>query len=107
MDDATQEEFGNPTPDQTIREHVTNIIKLYFEQQSVITQAKILHGLIKHKKLKCATKLLGFNDVKNKNGCENATNNVTSALYSFGKSRKTDISTSRSEITIAIVEQST
>ena len=47
---ATQEEFGNPTPDRTIREHVSNIIKLYFEQQSVITQAQILHGLIKHKK---------------------------------------------------------
>ena len=32
LDDATQEEFGNPTPDQTIREHVSNIIKLHFEQ---------------------------------------------------------------------------
>ena len=50
LDDATQEEFGNPTPDRTIREHVSNIIKLYFEQQSVITQAQILHGLIKQKK---------------------------------------------------------
>ena len=70
----------------------------------MITKAQILHGLIKHKKLKCATKLLGFNDVKNKNACENATNNVTSALSSFGKSRKTDISASRSEIAIDIVE---
>ena len=60
LDDATQEEFGNPTHDQTIREHVSRIIKLYFEQQSVITQAQILHGLIKHKKLKHATKLLGL-----------------------------------------------
>ena len=49
LDDVTQEEFGNPTPDRMIREHVSNIIKLYFEQQSVITQAQILHGLIKHK----------------------------------------------------------
>ena len=51
LDDATQEEFGNPTPDQTIREHVSNIMKFHFEQQSVITQVQILHGLIKHKKL--------------------------------------------------------
>ena len=51
LDDATQEEIWNPTPDQTIRENVSNIIKLYFEQQSVITQAQILHGLIKHKNL--------------------------------------------------------
>ena len=49
LDDATQEEFGNPTPDRTIREHVSNIIKLHFEQQSMITQAQILHGFIKHK----------------------------------------------------------
>ena len=73
LDDATQEEFGNPTPDRTIKENVSNIIKFYFEQQSMITQAQILHGLIKHKKLKCSTKLLGFKDVKSKNACENVT----------------------------------
>ena len=37
LDDATQEDFGSTTPDQTIRKHVSNIIKFYFEQQSVIT----------------------------------------------------------------------
>ena len=36
LEDATQEEFGNPTRDGTIKEHVSNIIKLYFEQQSMI-----------------------------------------------------------------------
>ena len=66
LDDATQEEFGNPTPDRTIREHVNNIIKSYFEQYSVITQAQILHGLIKHKRLKHATKFLGFQNDKSK-----------------------------------------
>ena len=59
-----KESSRNRPPDWTIREHVSNIIKLYFEQQSVITQAQILHGLIKHKKLKRATKLFGFKDVK-------------------------------------------
>ena len=103
LDDATQEEFGNPTLDWAIKEHVINIIKLYFEQQSVITQAQILHGLIKHKKMKCATKLLGFKDVKNKNAHENVTENVTTALFAFGKSRKTDISAARRVITTAIV----
>ena len=103
MDDATQEEFRNLTPDRTIREHVSNIIKLYFKQQSMITQAQILHGLIKHKKLKCATKLLGFKDVKNKNACENVTKNVSTVLSAFGKSRKINIIVSRREITTAIV----
>ena len=80
-----------------------NIINLYFEQQSVITKAQILHGLIKHKKLKCATNLLGFKDVKNKNACEN----VTTTLSAFGKSRKTDMSTARRAITTTIVARST
>ena len=56
LDDASQEEFGNLTPDRTIINQVSNIIKFYFEQQSVITLAQILHGLIKHKKMKRATK---------------------------------------------------
>ena len=107
LDDTTQEEFGNLTPDRTIRDHVSNIIKLYFEQQSVITQAQILHGLIKQKKLKRAMKLLGFKDVKNKNACENVTKNVTTALSTFGKSRKTDISAARREITTTIMARST
>ena len=53
--------------------------------------------------MKQATKLLGFNDVKNKNACENVTKNVTTALSAFGKSRKTDINATRREITTAIV----
>ena len=69
----------------------------------MITQAQILHGLIKHKKLKRATKLLGFKDVKNKSACENVTKNVTTTLSAFGKSRKTDIRDSHREITTAIV----
>ena len=69
----------------------------------MITQDQILHGLMKHKKLKCATKLLGFMDVKNKNACENVTENVTTTLSTFGKSRKTDISAARSEITTSIM----
>ena len=103
LDDATQEEFENPTPDRKIREHVSNIMKLHFEQQSVITQVQILHGLIKHKKIKRATKLLGFKDVKNKNACENVVENVTTALSAFGKSRKNDIRAARRAITTAIV----
>ena len=43
LDDAMQEEFENSIPDWIIKVHVSNIINLYFEQQSVITQAQILH----------------------------------------------------------------
>ena len=41
--------------------------------------------------MKRATKLLGFNDVKNKNACDNVTVNVTTALSAFGNSRNNDI----------------
>ena len=57
--------------------------------------------------MKHATKLLGFKDVKNKNACENVTENVTTALCAFGKSRKNDISAACREITTAIVARST
>ena len=53
--------------------------------------------------MKHATKLLGFKDVKNKNACENVTENVTTALSAFGKSIKTDISAAHREITTTIV----
>ena len=69
----------------------------------MMEQSQILHGLIKHKKLKRATKLLGFKDVRNKNACENVTENVTTALSASGKSRKIDISVACREITTAIV----
>ena len=53
--------------------------------------------------MKHATKLLDFKDVKNKNACEN----VTTALSTFGKSRKTYISVPHREITTIIVARST
>ena len=60
LDASTREELGNPSHDWNIIKHVRNIILLYFEKHWVITQDQTLHGLIKHKKLKQATKLCGF-----------------------------------------------
>ena len=59
------EELGKLIPNWTVREHVSNIIKSYFEQHSVMAQDQVLHGLTK-KKLKCATNLFGFQDAKQK-----------------------------------------
>ena len=55
-----QEELGNLIPARTVRGHVNNIIKFYFEQHSVMAQAQILHGLIKHKKNEVWNKLFWF-----------------------------------------------
>ena len=69
---VVREELRSAIPSHTLREHVGNRIKSYFEQHSMMEQSQILHGLIKHKKLKRATKLLGFQDAKTKKTCENA-----------------------------------
>ena len=37
MDDATQEEFGNPAPDRTIREHVNKLLRCYWDKKHIKT----------------------------------------------------------------------
>ena len=96
-----------PRPDCTIRKHVSNIIRLYFHKHQVVTQAHMLHGLLKHKKLKRHTKLLVFQDVKSRKACVNATKNISKAFYKFGKSRKPDVQASCRVITIVVVAPST
>ena len=91
LDVVTIEEFGNPSLVRTNREHVSNIIKSYFEQHSIMTQAQILHGLIKHKKLEQTTILLGFRDARRRKEHGVVIENVTKSLSSFGKSKKNDI----------------
>jgi len=51
------------------------------------TQAQILHGLIKHTKLKSKKSMLGFQDSKHTKTHENIPKNVSKALCSFVKSR--------------------
>ena len=59
LDDATQEEFVNLTLDQKIKEHVSNIIKLYFEQQSVNTSSNPT-WIDKTQKNEMCHKVVGF-----------------------------------------------
>ena len=44
LDANIREEFGDPSPGKTAREHVSDIIKSFFEQKIMITQYQILHG---------------------------------------------------------------
>ena len=60
LDDATQEEFRNPTPDRKIREHVGNIINLYFEKQSVITKSSNPTWIDKTQKIETCHKVVEF-----------------------------------------------
>jgi hypothetical protein len=103
LDASTQEDLREPSHDHRAREHVSNIIRLYFDKQLVVTQAQILHGLIKHKKLKCATKFLGFRHAKSRKVLVNVTKNISKSFSKFGKSRKLDVQVACREITIVIV----
>ena len=91
LDASTREDLWDPSLDHTISEHVNNIIRLYFDKHLVVSQAQILHGFIKHKKLKCATKLLGFQDAKSRKLCKNVTKNISKAFSKFGKLGKLDV----------------
>jgi len=101
------EDFGQPIPPRIIRDHFNNITRQHFEKHSVVAQAEILHGLIKHKKLKHATKLLGVQDAKRKKTHMNVTKNICKAFTMFGESRKPNVQVVRREITTVIVAPST
>ena len=45
LDVIIGEDFGNLSPIRIVKEHVSNIIKSYFEQHSIMTQAQILHAI--------------------------------------------------------------
>lgn len=71
-------------------------------EKSIITEAQILHGLIKH-----ATKLLGFLVARNAKVPKNVSKNVLKILSSFGESRKTNIQVTHMEIRISTVAPGT
>ena len=60
LDDATEEVFGNLNLDRTIREHVSNIIKLYFEQQLVNYTSSNSTWIDKTQKFETCHKVVGF-----------------------------------------------
>ena len=91
MDARTWEDLRNPSPDHIVRKNVSNIIWLCFDKYLVVTQDRILHGLIKHKKLKRTSKLLGFQNAKSKKACVIVTENISDTFSNFGKSRKLSV----------------
>lgn len=107
LDANTWEDLEKPIPNRTVRNHVSNIIQLYFDKHLVISQAQILHGLIKHNKIKHATKILGFEDAKSRKESVNVIENISKPFSKIGKSRKLNVRASHRAITIAIVAPST
>lgn len=107
LDASIIEDLRELIPVLIVREHVSNIIRQYFEKYLLVALAQILHGFIKHKKLKHATKCLGFQDARNRKARMNVTENISNALSMFRKSRKLDVQVSHRVTTIVIVAPST
>ena len=82
-------------------------MKIFLEKKKVITLAQMLHGWIKHTKLRQETKMLGFWKAKHVKAHENVLKNVSKAFPSFGKLRKPNIWLSHEFITIFYVELET
>jgi hypothetical protein len=78
----------------------------YFKNESVITQAQLLLSLLKSRKLKEATSLLGIQkSTKDTKVQQNVFNNITSVLKDFGKSRKKDVCVARKTLQTTIVSE--
>lgn len=103
LDASMREDLGNSIPNQTVRDHVHNIIWVYLQQHSVVTQYKILHGSIKHKALKWAKELLGFQDAKVTKVWLNVNVYISKELFEFRKSKKPNIWATHREITTIVV----
>jgi ABC-type ATPase with predicted acetyltransferase domain len=107
LENVDTEKFGDKKPDHVIRYRVEMIYDKYFKNESVATQAQILRGLIRSKKLKEATSLLGIQKMtKDRKVKQSVFENITDALKSFGKSRKKDVSVARRVIQTTIVSSS-
>jgi hypothetical protein len=81
--------FGDKKPDHYIRYCVEKIYDKYFKDELVATRAQFLRGVIRLKRLKEATSLLGIQKkTKDRKVKQSVLENITNALKSFGKYRK-------------------
>jgi hypothetical protein len=89
LENFDTDKFGKKKDKHYIRYQTKNMYNAFFKDESVTVQAQLLLYLIKSRKLKEARSLLGIQkskkDTKMK---QNAFDNITSVLKSFGKSRK-------------------
>jgi hypothetical protein len=79
----------------------------FFKDESITIQAQLLICLIKSRKLKAATSLLGIQkSTKDTKVKQNVFDNITSVIKSFGKSRKKDVNVACRVIQTTIVSYS-
>jgi hypothetical protein len=107
LENVDTDKFGKKEVNHYIRYRVTNMYNTFFKDESVTVQAQLLLCLIKSRKLKEATSLLGIQkSTKDTKVKQNVFDNITSVLKSFGKSRKKDVSVARRVIQTTVVSSS-
>jgi ABC-type ATPase with predicted acetyltransferase domain len=92
LENVDTDKFGKKKAKNYIRYRTKNMYNTYSKDEPVTTQSQLLLSLLKSRKLKEATSLLGIqkstNDTKVQ---QNVFNNVISVLKAFGKFRKEDV----------------
>jgi hypothetical protein len=107
LENVDTDKFGKKKDKHYIIYQTKNIYNTYFKDELVTTQAQLLLFLLKSRKLKETTSLLGIQkSTKDTKVQHNVFNNITSVLKSFGKSRKEDVRVARKTLPRAIVSGS-
>jgi ABC-type ATPase with predicted acetyltransferase domain len=93
LENVDTDKFGKKKAKHYIRYRTKNMYNTFFKDESVTVQAQLLLCLIKSRKLKEATSLLGIQKSKKSTKVkQNVFDNITIVLKAIGKSRKKYVS---------------
>ena len=104
LENVDTDKFGKKEAKHCIRYWTKNMYNIFFKDESVTIQDQLLLCLIKSRKSKEATSLLGIQkSTKDTKVKHNVFDNITSILKAFGKSQKKDVSVARRVIQTIVV----
>jgi ABC-type ATPase with predicted acetyltransferase domain len=99
LENVDTDKFGKKKDKHYISYRTKNMYNTFFKDESVTVQDQLLLCLIKSRKLKEATSLLGIQNLtKDTKENQNVFDNITTVLKAFGNSRKKDVSVARRAI---------
>jgi hypothetical protein len=104
LENVDTDKFWKKEAKNYIRYRTKNMYNTFFKDESVTVQAQFLFYLIKSRKLKETTSLLGIQkSTKDTKVKHNVFDNITSVLKAFGKYRKKYVNVARRVIQTTIV----
>ena len=104
LENVDTDKFGKKEAKHYIIYQTKNMYNTFFKDESVTVQSQLLLCLIKSRKLKESTSLLGIqNSTKDTKVKPNVFDNINSVLKAFGKSQKKDVNVACRSIQTTIV----